>query len=129
MLPSRLLRKGRRALAVCLASVWLLEACGAGWHQPADLGAKPLSPRQQVQVWQDGSVARWHALVVTPDTVSGIPYRAPIDCDSCRVAVPRAAVDSVRVGNPVAAFWKTVGLVVVGGVVAMCLIGCPQDTT
>ena len=73
-------------------------------------------------------MARWHAVVLTADTVSGIPYREPIDCDTCRIAVPRSTVDSIRLGSPVAGFWKTFGLVV-GGLVAACLIACPRETT
>jgi hypothetical protein len=55
---------------------------------------------------------RWHALVIGADSISGVPYVRPPGCDSCRVALPRAEVDSVRLGNPVAGFWKTFGLVV-----------------
>ena len=77
MLASGSQRKGRRALAFTLATVWLLQACGAGWHQPADLGAKPMPPRQQVQVWQNGSAIRWHAVSVTPDTALGHSLSSP----------------------------------------------------
>ena len=86
-------------------------SCGAGWHRPAQLEPGALAPRQQVEVWSGGSARRWHAVRVEADSVSGIPYLRRIDCDSCRVALPRAAVDSVRLGNPVAGFWKTFGLV------------------
>jgi hypothetical protein len=41
-------------------------------------------------------------------------------CDSCRLALPRAAVDSVRLGDPVEGFWKTVALVL--GVPTLILI-------
>jgi hypothetical protein len=73
----------------------------------------PLKARQQVQVWHRGRVEQWHAVVVTPDSLSGIPFNQPVSCDSCRIAYERAAVDSVRFGNPVAGFWKTAGLVIV----------------
>jgi hypothetical protein len=63
-------------------------------------------------VWHQGRVERWHTLVVSTDSISGIPYLRPRDCDSCRTILPRAHVDSIRLGNPVAGFWKTVGLVV-----------------
>ena len=128
MLASRRMRKGRQGLALCLAATWLLEACSAGWRQPADPVPTPFEPRQQVQVWQQDSVVRWHAVTVTADTVSGIPFLEPIDCESCRVAVPRATVDSIRVGHPVAAFWGSVGLVV-GTILAVCFIACPRDAT
>lgn len=66
---------------------------------------------------------RWHALVVATDSISGVPFTRPPACDSCRVAVPRALVDSVRLGNPTAGFWKSVGLgmgLTLAAVVAIC---------
>jgi hypothetical protein len=123
------LRLCHRPLAVLLAGLWFLEGCGAGWHQPAELGAAPLKPRQQVQVWQGGSVNRWHGVQVTADSIAGIPFQRPLDCDSCRVAVPRAAVDSLRLGDPEAAFWKSIGLGL-GSILAIgalaCIGGCPS---
>jgi hypothetical protein len=68
--------------------------------------------RQQAQVWHAGQVERWHAVVVGTDSVTGVPYLRPVECDSCRAGLPRAAVDSIRAGNPTAGFWKTVGLVI-----------------
>jgi hypothetical protein len=94
------------ALAVVCA------ACGAGWHRPAQLAPGPLSPRQQVEVWSGGAVRRWHAVQVGPDSISGIAFLLPITCDACRTAVPRSAVDSVRLGDPVGGFWGTFGTVV-----------------
>jgi hypothetical protein len=55
-------------------------------------------------------VLRWHALVVETDSITGVPFTRPPGCDSCRAAVPRGSVDSVRLGNPTAGFWKSVGL-------------------
>jgi len=116
----------RSLTAIAVAACLLLQACGAGWRRPPDLELGPLAQRQQAQVWHQGRVVRWHALVISADSISGVPYLRPPDCDSCRVALPRAQVDSLRLGNPVAGFWKTVGLVVgipllVLGVV--CVIG------
>ena len=106
-------------------------ACGAGWHQPPPMVPGALKPRQQVQVWSGGQAARWHGVVVRADSISGVPFMRPLDCDSCRRALPRASVDSVRLGNPVAGFWKTFGLVV--GVpfallVLYCWDGCFPET-
>jgi hypothetical protein len=55
----------------------------------------------------------------------------PVACDSCRRALPHAAVDSVRLGNPVAGFWKTFGLVVGIPFVILglyCWDGCFPET-
>lgn len=83
-----------------------------------------------MQVWQGGSMTRWHGVVVTPDSVSGVSWLEDAQCDSCRVSVPRSSVDSIRLGNPTAGLWKTVGLV--AAIVAVPIIvfcaanGCPQ---
>jgi hypothetical protein len=105
----------------------LVTGCGAGWHQVAPLATKALPLRQQVQVWRAGGVLRWHAVRVSGDSVSGIPYLQAIACDSCRTGVARAGVDSLRLGSPVAGFWKTIGLItgafVLAGVI-YCWRGC-----
>jgi hypothetical protein len=97
---------------LALPALLSLQACGAGWHQPAPLAPQTLPVRQQVQIWQHGRVARWHAVTLTDDSITGIPYLQPVACAVCRVAIARPAVDSIRLGNPVAGFWKTVGLIV-----------------
>ena len=94
--------------------------CGAGWHQPPQLTPGPWPPRQQVQVWSSGQALRWHSVAIEGDSISGVPFVQAPDCDSCRGSVPLDDVDSVRVGNPVAGFLKTLGLVV--GVPALLLV-------
>ena len=97
--------------------------CGAGWHRIQPMDA-PLAARQQVQVWHGGTVERWHAVSVQADSLVGVPYHMPVECDSCRAALARSAVDSIRAGNPTAAFWKTTGLVVgltLGVLVVYCV--------
>jgi hypothetical protein len=105
-----------------LAVVLLQTACGAGWHTTT-LATGALPQRQQAQVWTDGRALQWHALVVATDSISGVPFARPPACDSCRVAVPRGTVDSVRLGNPAAGFWKSVGLGM-GVSVAAALVIC-----
>ena len=99
--------------------------CGAGWRS-TDITPGPQRPRQQAQVWIGGRALRWHALVVSTDTISGVPFNQPPACDSCRVAVNRAEVDSVRFGDPTAGFWKSVALgfgISLVGVVLVCKYG------
>jgi hypothetical protein len=100
------------------------SGCGAGWHRVEPAGM--IQPRQQVQVWHDDRFERWHALVLGADSVSGVPAWRAVACDSCRVALPRPAVDSLRFGNPSAGFWKTVGLVMGTSAVLAALI-CGGD--
>ena len=64
--------------------------------------------------------SRWHSVVIEGDSISGVSFVQAPDCDSCRGSVPLDDVDSVRVGNPVAGFLKTLGLVV--GVPALLLV-------
>jgi hypothetical protein len=104
-------------LVLALAPVAI--GCGAGWRQPATLSPGPMPSRQQVQVWSGDHARRWHAVAVTEDSISGVPFTESPTCPACRVAIARTAVDSVRLGNPVAGFWKTVGLVLGGSVVLM----------
>lgn len=107
-------------LSLCML-VSGVAGCGAGWHQPPQLTPGPWAPRQQVQVWSAGQMERWHAVVVGADSISGAPYVRPTVCDSCRRSLPRTAVDSVRVGNPVAGFWKTFGLFLVLPIVLLTI--------
>jgi hypothetical protein len=108
----------------------LSASCGAGWHQPPQLEPGSLSPRQHVQVWSGGTARHWHAVRVGPDTISGIPFAQPTACDSCRISLPRAAVDSMRLGDPVEGLWKTVALVLGAFTLALiytCRGGCSAD--
>jgi hypothetical protein len=98
-------------------------ACGAGWHRITPPAPTTLPSRQQVEVWQGGRVLRLHAVRLTNDSLSGVPFVKPPDCDSCRVGLPRAAIDSLRTGNPTAGFWKMVGLSLVG-TLAVVVVGC-----
>jgi hypothetical protein len=105
-----LVRNGSLVVVLVLSAL-TSTGCGAGWRR-TELADGTLKPRQQVQIWRAGEVARWHAVVVEVDTVSAVPFMQPVQCDSCRRRIPRAQIDSMRLGNPVAGFWKTVGLVV-----------------
>ncbi len=119
-----------RSLALGMSRLLLpfgVLACGAGWHRIAPSAPKALPARQQVQVWQHGTPQRWHAVRLTADSISGIPYLQRTDCGACRVGVPAASVDSLRLGDPVAGFWKSVGLVAAGFVglgIYVCRNGC-----
>jgi len=107
------MRQPKSVGRILVAGVLALGApsCGAGWHRPPELapGAWPVG--QQAEVWSGGEHQRWHAVVVGADSVSGVRFVEPATCDTCRRALPLAAVDSVRIGNPVAGFWRSVLLV------------------
>jgi hypothetical protein len=65
--------------------------------------AEPVERRHQFRIWSRGAVARWHGVVITWESVSGIPYDKPLDCDSCRQSIARTEVDSIRSAKPSAA--------------------------
>jgi hypothetical protein len=54
----------------------------------------------RAKIWSGDSVVQWRAVVVTRDSISGIPYNLPEPCDSCRRALAVSAVDSLDVGYP-----------------------------
>ena len=83
----------------------LTAGCYAGSHAgPWELEEMIVPgnlPREQhVKIWSGDTVFRWHAVIYTRDSITGIPYTMPVTCDSCRIALARSAVDSIRVGNP-----------------------------
>lgn len=60
-----------------------------------------------MQIWMHGESQRWHGIRTDSATLSGVPLFRPPDCDSCRITVPRASVDSVRIGHPDSALVTT----------------------
>jgi hypothetical protein len=68
-------------------------------------------------------VLRLHGVIVGADTVSGILFIKSLDCDSCRVAIGQAEVDSLRIGAPVDGFWKTAALGALVGLFVLCRLG------
>src|SRR6267142_6623677 len=96
MIPDTMLR------FLCLLLVLLAGACGTNhlaWRrldQPT-----PLKPDDVVWIWGGGSAQKWHAVVITRDSVSGVSYELPLPCDSCRRSLPRSQIDSMQVGYQV----------------------------
>ncbi len=78
-----------------LAFVLLAAGCFGYWgHRSVD---KPtaINPHDPVWIWTRGGVEKWRAVVVTQDSVSGIPFEASRKCTMCRRSIPRAQVDSM----------------------------------
>jgi hypothetical protein len=125
---ARLALRHLAALAGCLPAA----ACGGGWQAVPPPWPASFTSRQEVQVWAGHRTTRLHGVVVTPDSVSGIPFLQPLTCDSCRVQLARSEVDSLRVGDPTGGFWASSALVLVGLLVAaftVCETGsldCPS---
>ena len=88
----------------CASIALLLLAGGCipvGWHR-TDL-TSPFKRREQVKVWSRGNVERWHAVVFSRDSISGIPYTMPLDCETCRRSTALTEVDSLRTAGPLGA--------------------------
>src|SRR5213595_3444772 len=81
------------------AFLLLAVGCSGGQWAPRRIELPfPLEPSDIVGIWSGGKVEKWHAVVITPDSVSGIPNRVAINCDSCRLSMPLARVDSMTLG-------------------------------
>ena len=81
------------------AFLLLAAGCGGGRWAPRRIEQPfPLEPSAVVWIWSAGKVEKWHAVVFPPDSVSGIPYRMALQCDSCRRSMPWVQVDSMKVG-------------------------------
>ncbi len=56
----------------------------------------PAPIRERFEVWSAGRPHELHALRIENDSLVGVPWWNDPGCDSCRVAIARAEVDSVR---------------------------------
>jgi hypothetical protein len=74
----------------------LTGACTAWTRAGADL-TPPIPERRAVQVWTDTGSTELHGVLLLPDRISGVRLWHSPRCDSCRIAVVRAAIDSIRV--------------------------------
>jgi hypothetical protein len=85
----------RRAVAAGL--LFLLSACSsfqAG--RPLDQLPLPVSPQQRIEVWSGGQRFQLRAVTIDADSLHGVRWLDHPDCDSCRIALVRSSVDSVR---------------------------------
>lgn len=107
-----LARRQRRVASLVAVSV--VSGC-AGWHRLVPPADTTLAPRQQVQVWQGSRSSVLHAIHLTPASLIGVPFHQPPTCDSCRVTVPRASIDSLRLGyrETAALFFAGLGIAAV----------------
>jgi len=84
-----------RRFLLSLVSV-LVAACTTWGHGP-DVLAQPIPERRPLEVWSAGRRYDVHGVRVVGDSVVMVPHWKSPACDSCRILLPRAAVDSVRV--------------------------------
>lgn len=108
-----------------LACVVLVAGCGH-WEQRRLYQPTPVKAGDPVWIWSGGTVEKWHAVVITSDSVSGIPYATSIKCDSCRRSIPWAQVDSMtleyKTGAASARDVAKASLLLAGGIAALLLL-------
>ena len=57
-----------------------------------------------MRVWSHGNVEQWRAVVVSQDSISGIPNKKPLGCGSCRRSIALTDVDSLRAAGPLGGY-------------------------
>lgn len=56
----------------------------------------PIDPTDRYEFWSHGEGHQLHAVRVVGDSIAGVPWWKDPACDSCRVTLARAEIDSVR---------------------------------
>ena len=113
----------RYAFALVGICAWLTGACYSStmsWR-PLDT-ATPVTPHDIVWIWSGSAVNKWHAVVLTSDSISGIPYEVPLPCDHCRRSLPRSQIDSMQAPHFTRHFDSKTVLEVAGAVAATLLV-------
>ena len=91
-----------RALRLFLTGLCLALETGCypvHWKR-GEIKPMPLGRLQQLKIWSGDTVFRWHAVIITYDSITGVPYKMSTKCDSCRLGLRLSSVDSIRVGYP-----------------------------
>jgi hypothetical protein len=98
-----------RALPFLLVAI--LTGC-THWVKDETVLLAPVPEREPVQIFTTAGTIVAHSVRVDSTTLSYIRRIVPSECDSCRVAIPLATVDSVRTSRVSAP--RTTVLVVLG---------------
>src|SRR2546421_9272090 len=72
-------------VALVLAASGCAALAPQAWHrtEPPSVVKHPYQEKQ-AQVWPHGHLEEvWHALIISPDSVTGIPAELPTMCDTC----------------------------------------------
>ena len=99
-----------RAVLLCIILL-TFASCSPGWRS-FDPGAastpRRLPERQIIEFRSDSQLVRVHAVRITPDSLSGIPWLEHTSCDSCRVGYSRSHITEIRTGSPGRSAWGVV---------------------
>ncbi|MEO8030843.1 MAG: hypothetical protein ABJC74_17900 [Gemmatimonadota bacterium] len=109
-----------------LAGLLMVSLAGcSGTYRVALPPVPPPEQGERFEIWHAGATERWRSLKVTTDSVSGLPFLRPVECEGCRVSLARSAVDSVRVYEPFAG--KSVFIIAPLGFVLLVAVGILTD--
>ena len=113
-----------RPLLVLTAAI-LLAGCSANWAPLTTPVAKPLGERDIVEFHAGEQLVRLHAVVITKDSLSGIPWLDHTSCDTCRVRYALANITQLRTGEPGRPAWALIiPFLVFFGAGLLFLISC-----
>jgi hypothetical protein len=73
----------------------LIVACATPAQQVTLQPGVAVAPEQRLALWQGPQVDTLHGVRASDSTLSGVPVWQPISCDSCRIVLPLATIDSV----------------------------------
>jgi hypothetical protein len=84
-------------VALILAASGCEAIAPQAWHriEPPSAVKHPYK-ETRAQVWIHGQLEVWRALVMSPESITGIPAELPADCDTCRRGIAWVDADSVR---------------------------------
>jgi hypothetical protein len=107
----------------------LLTGCTT-WQTTTDLDQFPMptDSAATVDVWGKDGHQKLRAVRIDADSVRGLPVEGPALCDSCRVAIPRSAVDSIRSVKADGAGTGIMGVVIAVLLLPLILISMMPET-
>ena len=79
-----------------LLLIMLAPIACSRWSRPEPPSPAEYPSTRNIKVWAKGRTLRLHNVHFRNDTLIGVPSTAAPDCDSCRVYLPIAQVDSVQ---------------------------------
>jgi len=109
----------RLAARIAVTMVLTASTACAGWAR-TPLGAAPIPAYKQYQVWTRDTVLILKTVKVEHDSLTGVSLNQDSGCLECRLALPLAAVDSVREGETTNIGTTAIG--VVAGMIAALML-------
>jgi hypothetical protein len=112
----------------CIGLLCLSTACSSRW-EPVDAASPLQYPAQQlIRVWAGDSSTTLRKVAVRSDSIRGIPWRQPLSCASCEIAIALGEIDSLRTGRTDVSAWRViVGVGAVVGIYALAMSRAEAD--